>query len=329
MSFATISMKSRVPALLLLAALAACSKPEENAAPAAAAGAPQGAGATATPASPAPANVGAMNAAQLRDAASKALGDNRIYAPGGNNALEYYLAARDKAPNDPATASALTDLLPYVVIAAEQSIAREDFGEAQRLTDLIERVDRSAPSLPRLKASIASGQAAASKRSAEETAKLAEQAKQQEAQRAAEQAEQQRKAAEALAAQQQEVAKKAAAEQAAQQQAAAPAPATPSAPAPAPPPAPAAASAPVALRVLSAPPPRYPADALRAGTGGEVMIELTVDTDGSVANARVVRSTPPRVFDREALNAVRRWKFAPIPSPITTRRTINFTPGNG
>ncbi|HZV38299.1 MAG TPA: energy transducer TonB, partial [Pseudoxanthomonas sp.] len=69
-----------------------------------------------------------------------------------------------------------------------------------------------------------------------------------------------------------------------------------------------------------------PADALRAGTSGEVLVEFTVGTDGSVTSARVVRSTPPRVFDREAVNAAKRWKFAPISAPTTTRRTINFNP---
>lgn len=264
-----------------------------------------------------------MDAGQLRDAASKALADNRIYAPAGDNAFEYYLAARDKQPGDATVASALTDLLPYTIIATEQSIAREDFAEAQRLSTLIERADSRAPALPRLKQSIASSQAAASKRTVEEAAKAQQLAKQQEEQRKAQQAEQQRKAAEALAAQQQAAKAKAAAaeREAAQQREAVASPA-------APPPAPvAAAPAPAVLRPISTPAPRYPADAQRAGTAGEVMVELTVGTDGSVTNARVVRATPPRVFDREALSAVRRWKFAPIAAPTTTRRTINFAPG--
>ena len=56
-------------------------------------------------------------------------------------------------------------------------------------------------------------------------------------------------------------------------------------------------------------------------------VMITVAPDGSVTNARVVRATPPRVFDREALNAVRRWKFEPIDSATTTRRTLAFNPG--
>jgi len=58
-----------------------------------------------------------------------------------------------------------------------------------------------------------------------------------------------------------------------------------------------------------------------------VQVEFTVGTDGSVSGARVVRATPPRVFDREALAAVKRWRFQPVASPVTTRRTIGFNPG--
>ncbi|WP_036170301.1 energy transducer TonB, partial [Noviluteimonas dokdonensis] len=81
------------------------------------------------------------------------------------------------------------------------------------------------------------------------------------------------------------------------------------------------------LRALSTPAPRYPAEAARRNQSGEVRMEITVGTDGSVTAARVVDANPPRVFDREALAAVKRWKFAPIDAPVTTTRTINFRPG--
>ena len=61
-------------------------------------------------------------------------------------------------------------------------------------------------------------------------------------------------------------------------------------------------------------------------TSGEVLVELSIGTDGSVTDARVLRATPARTFDREALNAVKRWKFEPISSPTTTRRTLAFAP---
>jgi protein TonB len=313
--------------LLLIVAVAACSKKEEPAAPAA--------GAAATPAAPPPpavsAEVQAMDADALRDAATKALRENRIYAPGGDNAMEYYLALRDKLPNDPGVSSALTDLMPYTLIAAEQSIAREEFTEAQRLSAIIEKADPKAPALPRLQQSIAAAQQAVAERAVTDDArtKADDEARQKEQQRLAQQAEQQR-ASEAAAAQQlaqqQEAARAEAARQEAERQAAAQREAAERQAAATRAAVPAAAPA-QSLRAVSTPAPRYPPEALRSGTSGEVLVEITVGTDGSVTNARVVRATPARVFDREALNAVRRWRFEPLDAPVTTRRTIGFSPG--
>ena len=314
--------------LLLIVAVAACSKQDEAATPAP--------GAVAAPAAPPPpavsAEVQAMDADSLREAATKALRENRIYAPGGDNAMEYYLALRDKLPNDPGVTSALTDLLPYTLIAAEQSIAREEFTEAQRLSAIIEKADPKAPALPRLQQSIAASQQAVAQRAVTDAAaktKADEDARLKEQQRLAQQAEQQR-ATEAAAAQQlaqqQEAARAEAARQETERQAAAQREAAERQAAAARAAAPAAAPA-QALRAVSTPAPRYPPEALRSGTSGEVLVEITVGTDGSVTNARVVRANPARVFDREALNAVRRWRFEPVDAPVTTRRTIGFSPG--
>ncbi len=311
MSVVTISKKSRWIALSLVVALAACSK-DEQAGTEATTTTPTAAPIAAAPAPAVSAQVQAMSAEQLRAAAAKALGENRIYAPGGDNAMEYYLALRDKLPSDPAVTSALTDLMPYTLIATEQSIGREDFVEAQRLSALLEKADPKAPALPRLKQTIANAQlAVAARAETEKTKEVTDaEAKVLEEKRLAQQAEQQRAAAAALATQQQQDAARAAE---AERTAAAPAAAKP--------------AASTSLKVVSSPSPRYPPEALRAGTAGEVLVEITVGTDGSVTNARVVRASPPRVFDREALNAVRRWKFEPIDAPTTTRRTLAFNPG--
>ena len=332
MSVATISKRSRWVALSLIVALAACSK-DEQAGTEATTTAPAAAPAAAPPAPAVSAQVQAMSAEQLREAATKALGENRIYAPGGDNAMEYYLALRDKLPSDPAVASALTDLMPYTLIATEQSIGREDFVEAQRLSALLEKADPKAPALPRLKQTIANAQLAVAARTETEKTKevTAAETKALEDQRLAQQAEQQRAAATALATQQQQEAARAAeAERVATAQREAAAAAQREAAARTTPTATPAAARPAAssaLKVVSSPSPRYPPEALRAGTAGEVLVEITIGTDGSVTNARVVRATPPRVFDREALNAVRRWKFEPIDAPTTTRRTLAFNPG--
>lgn len=322
--------------MMLVCALAACKK--DNTAEPATPAAGQQAATAAPPPAAVSAQVAAMGAEQLREAASAALREQRLYAPAGNNAMEYYLALRDKSPNDPAVSSALTDLMPYTLIATEQSINRDDFAEAQRLYALMEKTDPKAPALPRLKQSIADAQASLARRTADATARTEEDAKKQadlEKQRLADQQKAQLLAAQQLAEQQAATAKaaadkaaadKAAADKAAADKAAADRAAAQRAAAQNPPAQAAATSN--ELRPISTPAPSYPRDAYRDGTSGEVQVEFTVGTDGSVTSARVVRADPPRVFDREALSAVKRWKFQPVGSPVTSRRTIGFKPGN-
>ncbi|MHB8912430.1 MAG: energy transducer TonB [Lysobacter sp.] len=320
--------------------LAACG--EEEAAPQGTATAPTAAPVV-TAENAVSAKVSSMSPDQLRAAASKAYGENRLYAPAEDNAVEYYLALRDKQPGEASVSSALTDLLPMTVIAIEQSVGRDDFAEAQRLAALLEKADPQHPALARLKTSISAQQQALITRTQEKTLTVEEEAAKQadlEKKRLADQKKQQDDAAKQLAAQQstdskrvadqqaaesKRIADQQAADQRAADQRAAEQRAAQQRPAAAP--AVAAASAPAELRALSTPPPKFPAEALRANQSGEVQIEFTVGTDGSVTAARVVRSNPARVFDREAVNAVRRWRFQPVDAPVTTRRTIGFNPG--
>lgn len=58
-------------------------------------------------------------------------------------------------------------------------------------------------------------------------------------------------------------------------------------------------------------PPRYPRRAVRAKIEGVVTVEFTITRDGSVIDPSVVQAAPPAVFDRAALQAIRRWKFRP------------------
>lgn len=274
--------------------------------------------------------VTSMTTEDLRAAARKAYGENRLYAPAGDNALEYYLALREKSPEDAAVASALVDLLPMTVIAIEQSVNREDFAEAQRLVALLEKAEPQHPALARLDSSIVAQQKAAEERARQQRLTAEQEAERQaelQAKRVAEQKAQQEAAARQLAAQQ--AAEREAAEEreaaAAAEQRLAEQRATRQRAAQA-----AAVAAPTAadLRPLSVRAPDYPPRAYRAGTSGEVLVEFTVGVDGSVTDARVVRSDPPRVFDREALDAVRDWRFQPLAAPVTTRRTIAFNPGS-
>lgn len=332
--------KGWVPVALTVAvacALTACKKDEQAAAGPQAA---QQAAPAPTPESVVSASVAAMGVDQLREAANKAYNDNRLYAPAGDNAMEYYLALRDKQPGDAGASSALSDLLPMTVIATEQGIAREDFDEAKRLLALIGKADANHPALERLKASIGSNearqqqQATAQKLSAEEEAKRRDelarkreedQKKLQEQQRlqVQQQEQTQRETAQREAAQREAAQREAAQRDAAQreeaqrQQAAAPPPAAAR---------PAAVS--TELRPISQPGPKYPPAAQRAGATGTVQVEFTVGTDGAVSSARVVSSDGvrqfQREFEREALNAVKRWRFQPIGQATTSRRTVSF-----
>ncbi|WP_411852525.1 energy transducer TonB [Stenotrophomonas sp. LGBM10] len=337
MSHVTTFAKARLLApVTLLLALAACSGKDEPK-PADAPATPAATGTTAAPAAPAvSAKVQSLGTEELRELASKALRENRMYAPAGDNAMEYYLALRDKTPDDASVKSALTDLLPYTLIAAEQNLTREDFTEAQRLVALIEKVDATAPALPRLKQGITGGMQTALKRTQEETDKVKKDAETRAKQLVEQQRQAQQQAGEAEAARQiaaqQEAARRDTDRQDAERQATARREAEQRQQQAAAQQAAAARATPAAspsLRPVSTPAPRYPADALRSGTSGEVLVEITVGTDGSVTNARVLRANPARVFDREALNAVKRWKFEPVGAPVTTRRTLAFAPEGG
>ena len=57
--------------------------------------------------------------------------------------------------------------------------------------------------------------------------------------------------------------------------------------------------------------PNYPKSAAEQGIEGIVTIEFTVNTMGSVEDPIIVTSTPAGIFDKEALRAILKFKFAP------------------
>ena len=72
--------------------------------------------------------------------------------------------------------------------------------------------------------------------------------------------------------------------------------------------------------------PSFPREALIKRINGSVLVELDLKADGTVAAARVRESTPPGLFDKAALDAVRKWRFEPtlvdgvaVPRTITQR----------
>ena len=57
--------------------------------------------------------------------------------------------------------------------------------------------------------------------------------------------------------------------------------------------------------------PQFPREALLKGIGGWVEVEFTIEPDGSVSDPKIIDSQPPRIFDRNALRAIYKWKFKP------------------
>lgn len=57
--------------------------------------------------------------------------------------------------------------------------------------------------------------------------------------------------------------------------------------------------------------PKYPTSAARDGIEGWVQLSFNISPTGEVIDATVVNSEPKRIFDREALRAIKRWKYRP------------------
>ena len=73
--------------------------------------------------------------------------------------------------------------------------------------------------------------------------------------------------------------------------------------------------------------PEYPVLALQSKLEAVVIIEAVIATDGSVRDARVLRSHP--LFDRAAVDAVRQWRYEPTrlngqPVPVIVTVTVQF-----
>ena len=74
--------------------------------------------------------------------------------------------------------------------------------------------------------------------------------------------------------------------------------------------------------------PVYPEIAKQAKVGGVVVIEATIDSEGKVADTKVVRSAP--LLEQAAVDAVRQWEYKPSmqngkPVPVVMTVTVNFT----
>ena len=311
----------RWPLAVLFAtvALAACGGKDEPAPATPAAPAGTVAQAPATPAAPAAPVVEQMSVDELLKNASLSVNEERLVAPAGNNAIEFYLAVLAQEPNNPSATQALVDIFPLAASIAEREISQRRIDEADRIVGLLDRASPGSYTVTTIRAKIDG---------------LRQQ--------------QQRETSAQEVAQQQAAA---AAAQAAAEAAAASAPATP-APAPAPASAPAqpvaapaqpepapvvAAPAPTPApsgetrdaRVVRQVPPEYPTQAMRKRQTGWVELDFVIGADGRVSEVSVARANPPRVFDREAVRAMQQWTFDPAlqngqPVQSRGRRRIEF-----
>lgn len=76
--------------------------------------------------------------------------------------------------------------------------------------------------------------------------------------------------------------------------------------------------------------PQFPREALIEGINGWVEVEFTIEADGSVSNAKVLDARPRRMFERNAVRAIYKWKFKPrvidgkpVARQATTRLEFN------
>ncbi|WP_246058746.1 energy transducer TonB [Luteibacter pinisoli] len=275
-----------------------------------------------------PANVDALSVDQLLAEARTAMNDQRLVAPAGNNAFEFYMKVLQKQPGNAVAADALRETFSYGAAATEQTINARDFNEAQREIDLLAKADPANYTLTILRSKLDAQRKTLDREQQQaQDAQKAQLAQQNAAATAKAQAEQQAAAA-AAEAQRQQAARDQAA-RVAQQQPAAAQPQAPRAAAPARSAADEAITEAVLVRQVN---PRYPTAAMRANQEGWVDVELTVGADGVVSNVNVVDAQPKHIFDRSAVDAVSKWEFKPAmrngePMTVTLRRRLQFNLG--
>ncbi|MBK6725725.1 MAG: TonB family protein [Xanthomonadales bacterium] len=291
-------------------AISACGKKEEAAKPAP--GAQPAAGVSPQVVAPAAPEI---TVPELLGSATRAVNEERLVAPAGNNAIEFYLQVLTKDANNVSATQALVDLFPLAAGNAEREIVNRNLPEAARIVGLLDQASPGSYTVSTLKSKL---NAARTQMQREEERRLAQEAA----------AEQQRAQAAVAAAAPAPTPTPA---QPARPAASEPKPVEPKPVEPAPvataPAQPVAQSRdPVLVRQVR---PVYPAAAARRRQEGWVEVSFTVAASGDVTDVNVSRAQPRGVFDRDAVRAVSQWKYEPAmengkPVSRTLTRRIEF-----
>lgn len=261
-----------------------------------------------------------MSVSDLLAAARDAYAQHRLVTPAGDNAMEYYEAVLAKDPGNQVAKDALRETFPFGVPDVEKAISGNNFDEAGREIDLLAKADPTNYTLTLLRSKLDAQKKLQARQQqeqqlkAQKTAELVAAAQQAAAQQAAAaKAEAAKEAADKLAAQQAAAAKVAAASKPAA--------------------APASSAKPAgetrAAVVVAPAAPQYPLQAARNQTSGYAVVEFTLAASGAVEDPHIVDSSPRRVFDTAAIEAVKRSKFEPAlrdgePVSSVLRRRIDF-----
>lgn len=344
------SLARILPVLLASALLAACSKsPDTGDAPDAA---PAQAGAAEAPQQVA--EPPASSEPTIRRA-SRALAEKRLFEPAHDNALALYLKVLDESAETAESGEdgrlrrlsdsvgadtrmlaqqTLLDLFPFGVIWVEGAIREERFSDADRVIALLDRAQPEAASVQNLRDTLQTARTNLER--ARENERLAQ------IQAASKPPAGERAVSTAAATAMPDVAASGTTPGGSPSSSTATGMATASPTAAQTPPAeqPAGLAVVHEKETISAPvvaasseadlvlersvTPRYPSRAKRQRIEGWVEVRFTVLADGSVTDPVVTQSEPSGVFDRDAVEAVRRWKYEPVSGPTPATRRIEF-----
>ncbi len=264
--------------------------------------------AVAVPAGPTAPEAATLTVPELLKNAAKALSEQRLVEPAGNNAVEYYLLVLERDKNNASAQDGLREMFPLATGAVEQQINAGQIETSQRMINLLSRSDPTNYTLTILRNKLD-----LKKRQVER-----DQKRDQDKQLAANAL---RNPPAATAPAPGQAAPAPATTAPATRTAALPSPApaqnpvaqTPAAPAAssASSPAPPAGGENRVATLVKRTDPSYPPEAARRREEGWVEVGFTVDPDGHVKDATVVSANPARVFNESALRAIASWTFQP------------------